>query len=84
MPRPGGLTQAASALLAMGSALAQFLESHDASCVCCQCTVLHAGEDATDLLTFLAVLIEAKAREEWAQCAERRPHSDLLHACMAG
>lgn len=77
----GPLTRSAEALLTMSSALAHFVESHGASCVCCHCLALHAGQEATDLFALVALLVEAQAREELLQHRTTTPYRDLLHQC---
>ena len=75
---PGPLTCAAQALLTMASTLAHLVESHGASCVCCYCLALHAGQEATDLVAFVALLVETQAREEVLQHRAKTPYGDLL------
>ena len=76
---PGPLTRAAEALLTMGSALTSFLDAHGASCICCHCLALHAGQEATDLFAWVALLVETQAREEVLQHRTETPYRDLLH-----
>ena len=75
---PGLLTRAAEVLLAMSSALASALELHGASCVCCLCLALHEGQEATDLFAWVALFVEAQAREEVLQHRVKTPYGDLL------
>ena len=78
MTPPGPFTRAAEVLLTMSSALASFLDAHGASCVCCHCVALHAGQEATDLFAWVALLVETHAREEMLQHRTETPYRDLL------